>query len=327
MIDKFKMPNLSVRSTYVDKAIEAIKKLYSPCRLCGQNCNVDRNKNEMGLCRIEADENNIKIASHTLHFGEEPMIVGTGGSGTVFFSNCNLRCVYCQNHQISHNGLGEIISIEKLAQYFLDLQNSGAININLVSATHVLYQVLHALKIAIQNGLNIPIVYNTNAYDNIDTISALHNVVDIYLPDIKYLDNAYSKKYSNAKNYFDIAMNNIKLMYEQVGAISFDENNNAKKGLIVRHLILPNNISSTYDILIALSENNLKDITLSIMSQYTPQYMASKYEELNTIISEKEYDDIIDYASELGFENILAQDFDSQSNYLPDFDKNKPFDD
>ena len=313
------MSNLShsqyVRSTYVDKAIEAIKKLYSPCRLCGQNCNIDRNKNE------------IKIASHTLHFGEEPMIVGSGGSGTVFFSHCNLRCVYCQNHQISHSGLGEIISIEKLAEYFLDLQSSGAININLVSATHVLYQVLHALKIAIQNGLTIPIVYNTNAYDNIESIAALQNVVDIYLPDIKYLDNAYSKKYSNAKNYFDIAINNIKLMYEQVGAISFDENNNAKKGLIVRHLILPNNISSTYDILIALSENNLKDITLSIMSQYTPQYMASKYEELNTIISEKEYDDIIDYASELGFENILAQDFDSQSNYLPDFDKNKPFDD
>ncbi len=309
----------------IDRAIQKIEKLYSLCCLCGQRCMVDRQNGRMGVCKVEPTVDMVKIASTTLHFGEEPMLVGDSGSGTVFFSNCNLSCVYCQNYQISHEGLGENILLQTLAERFLDLQNNGAININFVSATHVLLQALKAFRIATEQGLTLPLVYNTNNYDSIEVIDALEGVVDIYLPDIKYMDNSHSKKYSNAKNYFNIAIENLKLMYDQVGQVVCDENKNAYKGLIIRHLVLPNNISGSYDILIALSECGVYNATLSIMSQYSPKFEASNYSELNTTISKNEYDGIVDYASSLGFENILAQEFESQDNYLPDFNKQSPF--
>ncbi len=309
----------------IDKAIKKIENLYSPCKLCEQKCMVQRMQGKMGICKVEPDIDSVKVASTTLHFGEEPMLVGSSGSGTVFFSGCNLSCVYCQNYQISHERMGETISLQTLAKRFLDLQSEGAININFVSATHILPQALKALKLAIEQGLTLPLVYNTNGYDSLETIEALEGIVDIYLPDIKYMDNNYSKKYSNAKNYFDIAIENIKTMYRQVGQVKLDTNGNAYSGLIIRHLVLPNNISSSYDILIALSEVGLHCATLSIMSQYSPKFEAKNYSELNCSISQKEYQDIVDYASSLGFENILAQEIESQENYLPNFNKDKPF--
>ncbi len=311
----------------IDKAIQKIEQLYSPCCLCAQRCMAQRQNGKMGVCKAEPNIDAVKVASTTLHFGEEPMLVGDSGSGTVFFSNCNLRCVYCQNYQISHEGIGETISLQTLAHRFIDLQSQGAININFVSATHVLPQALKALKLAIEQGLALPLVYNTNNYDSLEVIEALNGVVDIYLPDIKYMDDSHAKKYSNAKNYFNTAIDNIKLMYQQVGELVYDQNGNALKGLIIRHLVLPNNISSSYDILIALSEAQIHKAMLSIMSQYSPKFKAADYSELNTTISENEYRAIIDYASSLGFENILAQEFESQNNYLPNFEKQSPFTD
>lgn len=174
---------------YIDSAIEKAKALYDSCICCGHLCKTDRNNNKIGRCKIFEDTNHIKVASHTLHFGEEPMLVGNSGSGTVFFSNCNLSCVFCQNHQISSEGMGEIIDLNTLSSYFLDLEREGANNINLVSATHVIYPVLKALKIALLNGLNLPIVYNTNGYDTNELLDCLNGIVDIYLPDLKYFNN------------------------------------------------------------------------------------------------------------------------------------------
>ncbi len=309
----------------IDKAIQTIDKLYSHCSLCGQGCKAERLNGKMGICKATPTLERIKVASTTKHFGEEPMLVGESGSGTVFFSSCNMRCVFCQNYQISHEGIGEYISIQTLADRFIALQSEGAININFVSATHVLPQALRALRIAVERGLALPLVYNTNGYDSLEVIEALKGVVDIYLPDIKYMEDSHAKKYSNAKNYYAIAIENITLMYKQVGGVEIDEKGNAYRGLIIRHLVLPNNIASSYDVLIALSERGLHNATLSIMSQYSPKYKAVNYAELNTTISEKEYEGIVNYAIDLGFENILAQEFDSQENYLPDFEQDKPF--
>ena len=310
----------------INKAILKIEKLYSNCVLCGHKCHCDRLNGFMGKCSVKEKPDKIKIASKTLHFGEEPMLVGVSGSGTVFFSSCNLRCVYCQNYQISSEGLGDDISIEELASYFLDLQKLGANNINLVTPTHVIYQIVLALKIAFENGLDIPIAYNTNGFDSVELIEALDGVIDIYLPDMKYYKNENAKKFSNASNYFSNAINAIKLMHAQVKDFVYDDYGILKRGLIVRHLILPNNISGIYDILIELKNNDMCDVILSLMSQYSPQYQALNYEELSSPITKKEYDEIIDYAASLGFENILAQEFESQSNYLPDFNNNEnPF--
>lgn len=309
----------------LDESIEKALKLYKNCICCGHMCKIDRTASKIGRCRVYEDTNHIKVASHTLHFGEEPMLVGEGGSGTVFFSSCNLNCVFCQNYQISQESTGNIIDVEKLSSYFLDLQKEGASNINLVSATHVIYQVLKALKIAIEKGLVIPIVYNTNGYETLEMLDSLNGIVDIYLPDIKYVFEEKSKKYSNAENYFATAMKAIKEMKRQVGDIVLNDKGIAKKGLIIRHLILPENESDSYDVLIELKENGFTKTTVSLMSQYSPKYKAYDYEKINKPLTVKEYDSIVNYALELGFENLLIQDLNSKDNYIPDFSKDKPF--
>ncbi|MBW5398185.1 radical SAM protein [Brachyspira pilosicoli] len=309
---------------YIDSAIEKAKTLYNSCICCGHLCKTDRNNNKVGRCKIFEDTSHIKVASHTLHFGEEPMLVGKSGSGTVFFSNCNLSCVFCQNHQISSEGIGEIIGLEKLASYFLDLEREGANNINLVSATHVIYPVLKALKIALLNGLNLPIVYNTNGYDTNELLDCLNGIVDIYLPDLKYFNNDKAIKYSKAENYFDVAINAITTMKNQVGDL-IDENDIAKSGIIIRHLVLPNNESDSYDILIELKERGFLNSYISLMSQYSPEFMAKDYENINRKLYVKEYNEVLNFALDLGFENILGQEMESSENYLPDFRKDKPF--
>lgn len=310
---------------YIDSAIEKAKTLYDSCICCGHLCKTDRNNNKIGRCKIFEDTSHIKVASHTLHFGEEPMLVGNNGSGTVFFSNCNLSCVFCQNHQISSEGMGEIIDLDKLASYFLDLEREGANNINLVSATHVIYPVLKALKIALLNGLNLPIVYNTNGYDTNELLDCLNGIIDIYLPDLKYFNNEKAIKYSRAENYFDVAINAITIMKNQVGDLIVDENDIAKSGIIIRHLVLPNNESDSYDILIELKERGFLNSYISLMSQYSPEFMAKDYDNINRKLYVKEYNEVLNFALDLGFENILGQEMESSDNYLPDFRKDKPF--
>lgn len=310
---------------YIDSAIEKAHSLYDSCICCGYLCKTDRNNNKIGRCKIFEDTSHIKVASHTLHFGEEPMLVGNNGSGTVFFSNCNLSCVFCQNHQISSEGIGEIIDLDKLASYFLDLEREGANNINLVSATHVIYPVLKALKIALLNGLNLPIVYNTNGYDTNELLDCLNGIIDIYLPDLKYFNNEKAIKYSRAENYFDVAINAITTMKNQVGDLIVDENDIAKSGIIIRHLVLPNNESDSYDILIELKERGFLNSYISLMSQYSPEFMAKDYDNINRKLYVKEYNEVLNFALDLGFENILGQEMESSDNYLPDFRKDKPF--
>lgn len=310
---------------YIDSAIEKAKTLYDSCICCGHLCKTDRNNNKIGRCKIFEDTSHIKVASHTLHFGEEPMLVGNNGSGTVFFSNCNLSCVFCQNHQISSEGIGEIIDLDKLASYFLDLEREGANNINLVSATHVIYPVLKALKIALLNGLNLPIVYNTNGYDTNELLDCLNGIIDIYLPDLKYFNNEKAIKYSRAENYFNVAINAITTMKNQVGDLIIDENDIAKSGIIIRHLVLPNNESDSYDILIELKERGFLNSYISLMSQYSPEFMAKDYDNINRKLYVKEYNEVLNFALDLGFENILGQEMESSENYLPDFRKDKPF--
>lgn len=310
---------------YIDSAIKKAKALYDSCICCGHLCKTDRNNNKIGRCKIFEGTSHIKVASHTLHFGEEPMLVGKSGSGTVFFSNCNLSCVFCQNHQISSEGIGEIIGLEKLASYFLDLEREGANNINLVSATHVIYPVLKALKIALLNGLNLPIVYNTNGYDTNELLDCLNGIIDIYLPDLKYFNNEKAIKYSRAENYFDVAINAITIMKNQVGDLIVDENDIAKSGIIIRHLVLPNNESDSYDILIELKERGFLNSYISLMSQYSPEFMAKDYDNINRKLYVKEYNEVLNFALDLGFENILGQEMESSDNYLPDFRKDKPF--
>lgn len=310
---------------YIDSAIEKAHSLYDSCICCGHLCKTDRNNNKIGRCKIFEDTSHIKVASHTLHFGEEPMLVGNNGSGTVFFSNCNLSCVFCQNQQISSEGIGEIIDLDKLASYFLDLEREGANNINLVSATHVIYPVLKALKIALLNGLNLPIVYNTNGYDTNELLDCLNGIIDIYLPDLKYFNNEKAIKYSRAENYFDVAINAITIMKNQVGDLIVDENDIAKSGIIIRHLVLPNNESDSYDILIELKERGFLNSYISLMSQYSPEFMAKDYDNINRKLYVKEYNEVLNFALDLGFENILGQEMESSDNYLPDFRKDKPF--
>lgn len=309
----------------IDKAINKARKMYDSCNCCGHLCRINRNINKVGRCRILENLKSIRVASHTLHFGEEPMIVGKNGSGTVFFSNCNLSCVFCQNYQISSKGMGDIVDIETLASYFISLEKQGAHNINLVSATHVIYPILKALKIALENGLSLPIVYNTNGYDTNDLLECLDGIVDIYLPDLKYLFDDKAIKYSRAENYFNVAINAIEIMKSQVGNLVINNDGIAEKGLIIRHLVLPNNQSDTYDILLELKDRGFLETTISLMAQYNPKFRALEFEDINRKISLREYEEIINYAIDLGFENILSQEMESAETYVPDFTREKPF--
>lgn len=287
------------------------------CNICPHNCNVNRNEGKMGRCRSGA---NVKIALASLHKFEEPCISGENGSGTVFFSNCNLRCMYCQNYEISHLGKGKEMTIQELADIFISQQDKGAHNINLVTPTMYVYQIIEAIKIAKENGLNIPIVYNTNSYENIETIKLLKGYIDVYLPDLKYYSNDLSEKYSKVNNYFENATKAIKEMYEQVGGPVFDENGIVKKGVIIRHLVLPHYLQNTKNILKWIKENLPNDIYVSVMAQYFPSYKALYDDKINRKLTKHEYKIIEDYIYEIGLENGYLQDLEEdEEKYLPHF--------
>lgn len=283
--------------------------------LCPRKCGADR-ENERGLCGAEALP---RVAKIMLHQWEEPFISGTRGSGTMFFSGCNLGCVYCQNYAIRDGGIGEVFDAEALASAYLDLQQQGAHNINLVTAAPYVPDVTISLRLAKSRGLSIPVVYNSSGYECVEAIRQLEGLVDVYLPDWKYVSPLLSKKFSNAPDYAEVALAAITEMFRQVGGLVLDENSIAKRGLVIRHLILPGCADDSRKVLDEIVRLLPIDTHVSLMSQYTPQVYTTEFP-LNRRITQREYDRVISYALSLGLHNILIQQRDSaQSAYTPQF--------
>jgi len=288
------------------------------CALCPRKCSVNRLDGELGFCNASKD---IKIAKVSLHQWEEPCISGTLGSGTVFFSNCNLKCVFCQNHTISQEGIGKIVSINRLSEIFLQQQKRGAHNINLVTPTHYVPQIIEALKIAKSRGLNIPILYNSNSYENIDTIKALKGYIDVYLPDLKYYRNKYAIKYSAAPNYFNTASEVITEMVSQVGEAKFNNAGIIQKGVIIRHLMLPGLLFDSKKIIDFIYTTFNDSVYISLMNQYTPMHKAANYSEINKPLNPNHYDALIDYCLNLGITKCFIQENGTSSKaFVPNFD-------
>lgn len=291
------------------------KKYLTKCKICPHECNIDRNEKQIGRCK---STDKVKIALYSTHNFEEPCISGEKGSGTVFFSNCNLNCVFCQNYEISQLGKGKEISVKELANIFLKQQEKNVENINLVTPTSYVPQIIDAIKIARHNGLNIPIVYNTNGYEKVETLKMLEGYIDIYLPDFKYYFNDLAKKYSKVDDYFEIVTKALKEMQRQVGSSVFDKNGIMKKGMIIRHLVLPNNIENSKKVLKWIKENMKEDIYVSIMAQYFPTYRAKESSELNRKLSKEEWKEIEEYVEKLEIENGYIQELgEHEEEYVP----------
>ena len=287
------------------------------CKICPNNCKVNRTEGKIGLCRAN---DKVKIALASLHYFEEPCISGEKGSGTVFFSNCNMKCKFCQNYKISAESKGREVTIEELANTFLNLQEQGANNINLVTPTIYAYQIIEALKIAKSKGLEIPIVYNSNGYESIETLKSLEGHIDVYLPDLKYYYDDIALKYSGVKNYFKHATEAIKEMYRQVGAPKLDENGIIQKGVIIRHLVLPNNIDNSKQVLKWIKNNIDERVYVSIMAQYFPCYKAKEMEDLNRKLTKEEYEEIENFVYDLDIENGYMQELgEHEEEYVPNF--------
>lgn len=292
--------------------------LLKNCRLCERNCGVNRLNGELGFCN---SGENVKIARVSLHHWEEPCISGVNGSGTVFFSNCNLKCIFCQNYKISSSGFGQEISVKRLSEIFLEQQQRGAHNINLVTPTHYVPQIIEALDIAKSQGLKIPILFNTNGYENPETIKALSGYIDVYLPDLKYFNNKYSTKYSDAPDYFKKASIAIKEMFFQVGKTKFDDNGLIQKGVVIRHLMLPGLLFDSKKIIDYIYKTYGDSIYISIMNQYTPMYNAKNFPEINKPLNPKHYDSLVDYCIYLGIKNAFIQEGGTSSEaFVPSFD-------
>ena len=284
------------------------------CNSCPRKCNIDREE-KTGVCGAPYE---YKVARAALHFWEEPCISGEKGSGTVFFSGCSLKCVFCQNFEISRNAFGKEIAEERLIEIFRELEAQGAHNINLVNPTHYSHQLAETLR---KYKPSVPVVWNTGGYDSAESLKKLEGLVDIYLADIKYVSESVSKKYSGAEDYFQVATEAVLEMQRQVERNIFDENGMMQKGLIVRHLVLPGNVSQAMRVMDWVKENLPEGTVISLMSQYTPCGKAAEYPTINRKLSEREYDMVLDYADKLGFENAFIQEIDSSSEeYIPDFD-------
>ncbi len=289
---------------------------FASCRLCPRKCGADRTKGK-GFCggRLE-----IKAAKAYLHMWEEPCISGTNGSGTVFFSGCGLKCVFCQNYKISAENFGREISGERLGEIFLELQEKGAHNINLVSPTHYVPQIISVLD-RVKPQLKIPVVYNSGGYELTETLKMLEGYVDIYLPDFKYYDNALAAKYSSAPDYFERACAAVEEMLRQVGKARLGENGLLEKGVVIRHLTLPNCRHDSVRVLETIAERfGTEDILLSLMSQYTPFYRSYEFKELSRRISTFEYNFVADKAAEMGFKGYMQEKSSAKEEYTPEFD-------
>lgn len=293
--------------------------LLNKCTICPHKCEINRNKAQVGRCK---SRDTVKIGLYSIHDFEEPCISGKNGSGTVFFSNCNMNCIYCQNYEISQEGIGKEISIEKLANIFILQQEKGVENINLVTPTTYVPQIIEALKIAKQKGLKIPIIYNTNGYENVETLKLLEGYIDIYLPDLKYANSKLSLEYSKVNNYFEIATNAIKEMYRQVGPTKLNDRGIVEKGLIIRHLVLPNNLINSKIILKWIKENIDEKVYVSIMAQYFPTYKAKSVEKLNRKLTKEEYEEIEQYVYKLNIKNGYMQELgEHEEEYVPKWEE------
>lgn len=282
------------------------------CNLCPRKCNVNRDL-KSGFCGVS---NTLKVARAQLHFWEEPIISGTNGSGTIFFSGCNLKCVYCQNYNISKENFGKDITTQRLAEIFKELENAGAHNINLVTPSHYVKQIVEALNIYKPK---IPVVYNTSGYDSVEELKMLEGYVDVYLTDLKYYSSELSQKYSSAKNYFEVCSLAIKEMIRQQPK-NVMENGLIKKGVIIRHMVLPNCIDDSFKVLEWIKNNLGEDVIVSVMGQYTPYFNASKFPEINRKLKPVEYKLVINYFNKLGLKNGFMQSLDSaDENYIPPF--------
>ena len=285
------------------------------CHLCPKNCGVNRYK-KLGFCRSSAD---LFVSYYSLHMWEEPIISGNHGSGTIFFSNCNLKCIFCQNRKISNDGYGKKISLDRLSKIMLELQDKGAHNINLVTPTHYAPLIKYSINM-IKDKIHIPVVYNTSSYENVGTIRMMKDIVNIYLADFKYYDNELGKKYSNCDNYRECAIKSIDEMYKQVGKFIIKDDLMVS-GLIVRVLVLPGHIDDSKKIIKYLYDKYKDNIIISIMNQYTPLFHIEKYKNLNRKVNDSEYDEIINYACDLGVKQAFIQEGNTQEeSFIPDFD-------
>lgn len=322
-----------------ENSMEQIKKHMSCCRLCPRGCAADREKGQTGVCGQTAE---IKAARAGLHMWEEPCISGSKGSGTVFFSGCGLQCVFCQNHQIACGNAGKTISIERLSEIFLELQEKGANNINLVTACHFVPQVTEALALAGKNGLHLPIVYNSGGYESVETLRMLEGYVDVYLPDLKYRSQERSLKYSHAADYFEKASAAIEEMVRQTGTMEFTDERTGTdrldvsayqersaqgeslimtRGVIVRHLLLPGGLEDAKRVIGYLLERFGEKIFISILNQYTPLPHAAGYPELTEKVGAQEYEELVSYAIGRGIENGFIQEGETaQESFIPEFD-------
>lgn len=287
------------------------------CNQCPRQCGVNRDKN-LGFCGVPKQ---LKVAKAYLHMWEEPCISGTSGSGTVFFSGCNLKCMFCQNFDISQKNFGKVITIDRLCQIFIELIEKGAHNINLVNPSHYTTAIRQALlQLKNENKLNVPVVYNTNGYELVDTLKQMEGLVDVFLPDFKYFNEDSAFKYSRARNYTEVTKKAILEMYRQVGSPIIDENGIIQRGLIIRHLILPGHTKESIKILDWISENLPKSVYVSLMSQYTPFYEADKHLEINRPITKQEYEKVVKHLYKLGLEEGYVQERQSADlQYIPDF--------
>lgn len=291
------------------KASDFFRDSLKKCVVCPRGCKVDRSAGHRGYCRAPYGP---VVYSYLAHRGEEPPISGTRGSGTIFFSGCNMKCVYCQNYSFSQLDQGNEVSIERLAEIMLYLQKTGCHNINLVSPTHFVPQIVFALETAFQKGLNIPIVYNTGGYESLETIKALSGVVDIYMPDMRYSDGDMAAKYSDTRDYAEYNRPAVKEMQSQVGDLVTGNDGAAKRGLIIRLLALPGKISGTEDTLKFIKDEISQSAYLSIMSQYYPTFKAGDYKELSRGVSRDEYKNVVDACRVLGLNNGWIQEMPSE---------------
>jgi putative pyruvate formate lyase activating enzyme len=295
------------RSGELRRRSQEAEKLLASCTVCPRNCRADRRWGRTGYCRSGRLP---AVASYNAHHGEEPPISGTRGSGTIFFSNCNLSCAYCQNWPISQLGQGKEVSFEELAGMMLELQERGCHNINFVTPSHMVAQIIISLELATERGLRIPLVYNSSGYDSLEALALLEGLVDIYMPDIRYLDRAAAQRYSGASDYPEVAKAALREMWRQVGPLVLDGDGIARRGMLVRHLVLPNNLSQSLECLEFLAREISPRVYLSLMAQYFPAHRALKMPELARGLSHEEYQRAVEKAEELGFDNGWFQELD-----------------
>lgn len=302
-----------------EKRIDNIAgKMMSACTLCPRECHVDRSSEKKGFCGMDGT---IYLARAALHMWEEPCISGTKGSGAVFFSGCGLRCCFCQNHDIAIGSRGLAVSVERLGEIFLELKEKGAANINLVTGAHYVPQIIEALKLARMQGMDLPVVYNSSGYEKLETLKLLEGYVDIYLPDLKYMEPDLAQKFSHAPDYVERAKAAIKEMVRQSGSCQFGEDGYIRRGTIVRHLILPGHTKNSRKVLRYLHETYGEDIYISIMNQYTPVREFGEFKELNRKVTKREYEKILDAAVEMGIQNGFIQEGETASeSFIPEFD-------